>query len=44
MNIRNWPGELQRALKVAAAKTGRTVRDIIIEACEHWLKRHERKQ
>lgn len=39
LNIRNFPDDLHREMKVTAAKEGRTIREWIIEAVKEKLER-----
>jgi len=41
LNIRNFPDDLHREVKVASAKEGRTIREWIIEAIKEKLDREK---
>ncbi len=38
--VERFPLELRRKVRARAARTGRTLREVIIEAAEEWLKRN----
>ena len=38
LHLREWPVELNRKLKSKAALEGRTLRDVVVEAAEEWLR------
>lgn len=39
INLRDFPDDLHKRLKVAAAKRGTSVKWILIQAAKDWLKR-----
>jgi len=39
--VHGWPRELQKRLRTAAAKAGRSMKAIVTEAVEKWLKEKE---
>ena len=41
--IRNWPDALHRELKKAAIDHGVTLKDIMLEAAQTWLKTKRKK-
>ena len=43
INLREFPNELHRALKIRAAEDGTTVKSLIIKYCEDGLKRPRKK-
>jgi hypothetical protein len=38
ININNMPASMRRELKIAAARQGRPYNQLILEACDDWLK------
>lgn len=42
--IRNFPEELHRDLKIVAAKTGLTMKSVIIKAIEELVRKQEMKE
>ena len=38
--VKSWPEPLQRQLKSEAIRQGRTVREVMVEAAEQWLRRN----
>lgn len=43
LNVRNFPDDLYREIKVAAAKEGKTLKDWVIEAIKEKLERDSKK-
>ena len=41
--IRDWPDELHRELKKAAIDRGVTLKEILLEAAQAWLKSKHKK-
>ena len=41
--IRDWPDELHRELKKAAIDRGVTLREILLEAAQIWMKTKRKK-
>ena len=44
MNMRDFPPDLHRALKIRAAETGTTVKALVIRYCEEGLERDKKKK
>jgi len=36
--VHRWPKKLHKKIKLASVKSGRTIRSILAEACEDWLR------
>jgi len=43
INLRDFPDDLHRALKIKAAETGTTIKALMIRYCEEGLKRDKQK-
>jgi len=43
INMRDFPDELHRALKIKAAETGTTIKALMIRYCQEGLAREEQK-
>ena len=44
INMRDFPDELHRALKIKAAETGTTIKALMIKYCEEGLAREKKKK
>lgn len=44
INLRGFPDDLHRTLKVEAAKRGTSVKALLIQAAREWLKRERERR
>jgi hypothetical protein len=41
LNLERWPRKLNKRLRRTAVDDGRSLRSIVVEACEEWLKKRK---
>ena len=44
MNLRDFPDDLQKALKIRAIEEGTTLRELVIRYCEEGLKKNKKSK